>query len=60
MEDMAQDFGWTLDEDDFFVEEVLTPEEQAASDRAQARLRQEEAIGEMYASRYAFDQEDPP
>jgi hypothetical protein len=55
MEDMAQDFGWTLDEDDFFEEEVLTPEEQAASDRAQARLREEEAIGEMYASRYAFD-----
>jgi hypothetical protein len=55
MEDMAQDFGWTLDEDDLFVEEVLTPEEQAASDRAQARLRQEEAVGELFASRYAFD-----
>lgn len=56
MEDMAQDFGWSLDEDDLFWEpEALTPEEQAASDRAQARLREEQAIGEMYASRYAFD-----
>lgn len=54
MEDMAQDFGWSLD-DDFWEEEILTPEEQAASDLAQARLRQEEAIGELYASRYAFD-----
>ena len=58
MEDMAQDFGWSLDEDDLFWEpEALTPEEQAASDRAQARLREEQAIGELYASRYAFDQE---
>ena len=55
MEDMAQDFGWTLDEDDFFVEEVLTPEEQLASDRAQAEALRLEMIGEMYASRYAFD-----
>jgi hypothetical protein len=53
--DIAQDFGWSLYEDDFFVEEVLSPEEQAASDRAQARLREEEAVGELYASRYAFD-----
>jgi hypothetical protein len=53
MEDMAADFGWDLD--DFWEEEILTPEEQAASDRAQERLAHEEAIGEMYASRYAFD-----
>ena len=54
MEDMAQDFGWSMD--DFFEEEeVLTPEEQAAHARAQARLAHEEAIGEMYASQWAFD-----
>ena len=54
MEDMAEDFGWDLD-DDFWEEEILTPEEQAASDRAQARLAHEEAIGELYASQFAFD-----
>ena len=53
MEDMAQDFGWSLD--DFWEEEPLTPEEQLASDRAQARVCEEEALGELYASRYAFD-----
>ena len=54
MEDMAADYGWELD--DFFEEEeVLTPEEQAAQARAEARLAHEEAIGEMYASQYAFD-----
>lgn len=53
MEDMAQDFGWSLD--DFWEEEILSPEEQAASDRAQARLIEEEAIGELYASQWAFD-----
>jgi len=54
MEDMAQDFGWELD--DFFEEaEVLTPEEQAAQARAEARLAHEEAIGEMYAAQFAFD-----
>lgn len=55
MEDMAQDFGWSLYEDDIWEEEILSPEEQAKSDLAQARLREEEAVGEMYASRYAFD-----
>ena len=35
--------------------EILSPEEQAASDRAQARLAHEEAIGELYASQFAFD-----
>jgi hypothetical protein len=54
MEDMAADYGWELD--DFFEEEeVLTPEEQAAQARAEARLAHEEALGEMYASQYAFD-----
>ncbi len=36
-----------------FLDE-MTPEEQARA-RAEARLAQEEEIGEMYASRYAFD-----
>lgn len=53
MEDMAVDFGWSLD--DFFEEEALTPEEEAAQRRAEARLIREQEIGEMYASRYAFD-----
>lgn len=53
MEDMAEDYGWSLD--DIWEEEILTPEEQAASDRAQARLAHEESIGEMYASQFAFD-----
>lgn len=51
--DMAEDLGWSLD--DFWEEEILSPEEQAESDRAQERLAREEAIGEMYASLYAFD-----
>ena len=55
MEDMAQDFGWSLYEDDFWEEETPSPEDQARSDLAQARLLEEEAIGELYASRYAFD-----
>jgi len=42
-------------DDDFWDEEPLTPEEQAESDRAQARLVHEEAIGEMYAAQFAFD-----
>lgn len=53
MEDMAEDFGWDLD--DFWEEEILTPEEQLASDRAQAQIAHEEMLGEMYASQYAFD-----
>jgi hypothetical protein len=53
MENMAEDYGWSMD--DFWEEEPLTPEEQLASDRAQAQVAYEEMIGEMYASRYAFD-----
>jgi len=53
MEDMAQDFGWSLD--DFWEEEPLTPEEAAAEERSQRQMIHDEAIGEMYASRYAFD-----
>ena len=36
-------------------EAALTPAEKQARARAEARLAQEEALGEMYASRYAFD-----
>ncbi len=54
MEDMAQDFGWSMD-DFFWDEEPLTPEEQAIADRAQDEALRMEMIGEMYASRYAFD-----
>jgi hypothetical protein len=36
-------------------EAALTPEQKQERLRAEARLAQEEAIGEIYASRYAFD-----
>jgi hypothetical protein len=36
-------------------EAALTPAEKQARARAEARLREEEAIGEMYASQWAFD-----
>ena len=49
MEDMAADYGWELD--DFFEEEESEP-----TTPEQARqLAHEEAIGEMYASQFAFD-----
>lgn len=53
--DMAEDLGWSLfdEEEGFFV--PLTDEEVEAERRSQERLAREEAIGEMYASLYAFD-----
>lgn len=36
-------------------EAALTPAEKQARSRAEARLADEEAIGEMYASQWAFD-----
>jgi hypothetical protein len=36
-------------------EAALTPAEKQARSRAEARLANEEAIGEMYASQFAFD-----
>ena len=39
-------------EDDY---EELTPEEEAAQRRAEARLAREEMIGEMYNARFSFD-----
>jgi hypothetical protein len=53
MEDMVEDFGWDMN--DFWEGEILTPEEQEASDRAQARITHEEMLGEMYNARYCFD-----
>lgn len=50
---MEDDYGWSLD--DFFEEEALTPEEEAAERRSMERLAHEESIGEMYASQFAFD-----
>lgn len=46
--DLMDDMLWE-------AENPVTPEEQARIDRANAVLREQEAIGEMYASRYAFD-----
>jgi hypothetical protein len=36
-------------------EAALTPAEKQARSRAEARLADEEAVGEMYASQWAFD-----
>jgi hypothetical protein len=36
-------------------EAALTPAEKQARSRAEARLANEEAVGEMYASQWAFD-----
>jgi hypothetical protein len=36
-------------------EAALTPAEKQERSRAEARLREEEAIGETYASQFAFD-----
>ncbi len=52
MEDMAQDYGWSMDD---FWEDAPTPEELEAEERSQRQLIQDEAIGELYASSYAFD-----
>lgn len=53
MEDMAQDFGWSLD--DFWDDEPLTPEELEAEARAEAAHAREAAVGELYASQFGFD-----
>lgn len=53
MEDMAEDFGWSLD--DFWEDELLTPEEQAAQDRAWFRQQELEAYAELLESPYAHD-----
>jgi hypothetical protein len=36
-------------------EAAMTPEQKEYLRQAEARVREEEAIGELYASRYAFD-----
>lgn len=55
MEDMAQDFGWSLDDDLLWEPEAPTAEELAAEERSQRQMILDSEIGEMYASRYAFD-----
>ena len=52
MEDMAQDYGWSMDD---FSEEALTPEELAAEERSQLQMIRDEEIGEMYANQFAVD-----
>lgn len=56
-EDQAREWEEFLSwQEDMAAEEAaLTPAEKQARARAEARALQEEAIGEMYASRYAFD-----
>jgi hypothetical protein len=55
MEDMAQDFGWSLDDDLLWEPEAPTAEELAAEERSQLQMIRDEEIGQMYAARYAFD-----
>jgi hypothetical protein len=43
------------DEDNYFEEEELTPEEQAAEDRAFRRQQELEAYAEFLQAPYAFD-----
>lgn len=56
-EEQAREFAEFLawQEEVAAEEAALTPAEKQARARAEARLAQEEAMGEMYASRYAFD-----
>lgn len=44
MEDMAQDFGWSLDD---FFEEAPTPEELAVEERSQLQMIRDEEAGEL-------------
>ena len=50
MEDMAVDFGWSLD--DFWEEEPLTQEELDAERRSQEQEARDSMIGEMYAAQW--------
>jgi len=52
MEDMAADYGWSMDD---FFEEAPTPEELEAEERSQRQMIRDEEIGEMYNSQFAFD-----
>ena len=51
MEDMAADYGWSLDDFD----DAPTPEELEAEERSQRQMIRDEEIGEMYAAQWAFD-----
>jgi len=53
MEDMAMDFGWSMD--DFWEQVPLTPEEEEADRRSLEQAARDDMIGEMYAARYSFD-----
>ena len=52
MEDMAADYGWSMDD---FFEEALTPEEEEAERRSQRQMAEDAFIGEMYNAKYCFD-----
>ena len=54
MEDMAQDFGWDLDDEDFF--EPLSSEEDLERERRQADFdARAEMMWEMQNAQYCFD-----
>lgn len=52
MEDMAQDFGWSLDD---FWEEEHTPEQEAAEYRAFIKQQEQEAYAEFLDAPNCFD-----
>ena len=53
---MENDFGWgDISEDYFFEEEEISPEEQAAQDRAYYRQQELEAYAEFLQAPYSFD-----
>jgi hypothetical protein len=49
MEDMAADYGWSMDD---FFEEDSTPEKLAAEERSQRQMIRDEKIGQMYAVQF--------
>ena len=52
MDDMAQDFGWSMDD---FWEEELSPEEQAEADEAYYHQQELEAYAEFLDAPNCFD-----
>lgn len=53
--DAEMETFWAFQEELEAEEASLTPAEKQARSRAEAIAMQQEAIGEMYASRYAFE-----
>ncbi len=50
MEDMAQDFGWSMDDDIWGP--PPTEDELALEERSQFQMTADEAFGELYAAQF--------